>query len=582
MLFVLTFSESFGQTDWPRHGLIARWDIDKNDVTDIENCHVMEYDQNSSYKSCYDTLPDGRKALCAYDVEVPVFLGWNKDITESEKILKQAIQKSKKNLKYTILPDTFTIIVKYSLVISEHDRKHYVRDSTKHINKIKNLDSKLIFGKNIYSNYDSYSIVEADDGEIEIKGWIDTTLAIPAKYDIPLVVNEEDGTVWLSYSFIPIKCDKYGNVVYMEEIATQEGIYRCYKKRINSDTSRFEALSLLQFRLPFTVKLTDLAIYNRRMSVDEFKLLTGNDKIVEYDPNYDHSTYGRLWVVPAGVILLVLINLLFQLSKKNRPYKTTDLPSDINSRNIAMSELTQAWKVFGSRKCPLYPKSRKELKSAQKHLDTAVLSGCNDKDIVTQINEIGSLLNHSRSLYYYPKLPVMLSVLFAIFVCIGPLFMRMFEYSLTTHEFYLYYLTIASILFCGLTPRYVTMCGKAIPQAQSIMEDLGRNCIGVVQGVAHGVGTSIIGVIMSIWGVIYIVLSIFVGCIYDYVIICGNTVIATGVGGFCTGLLMVVLFGLLLDWAIPIIYGFAISVLIVVFPILCYIYCQYSFNHTKQ
>ena len=83
------------------------------------------------------------------------------------------------------------------------------------------------------------------------------------------------------------------------------------------------------------------------------------------------------------------------------------------------------------------------------------------------------------------------------------------------------------------------------------------------------------GAIMSVLGVIWMALSIFFGCITEYVVVCGGTIIATGVSGFGIGLLMVALFGVLLGMAIPIIYNFMISVLIIVFPIYCYIYCQY-------
>ena len=327
--------------------------------------------------------------------------------------------------------------------------------------------------------------------------------------------------------------------------------------------------------MPGYVTLTDVAIYNRRMSVDEVKMLTGNDSIAEYDPGYDHTTFGMLWIVPAGVLLLIIIRLFScAWSKKNKPYTGIGLPSQSCSREKAMAELEQAWRVFGSRQTPLYPNTKKELNAAQLHFDSALASGCNDEDVVVQINEIGSLLNHSLSLYYYPKLPVMISVIFISFVSLGPIFTQMFEYSLTTNEFYLYYLTIASILLCGLTPRYVSMGGKAIPKANSVMGDLGRSCIDVAQGVAKGVGTSILGTFMSVIGVIAMAISIFFGCIFEYVVVCGGVVVATGVGGFFAGALMVILFGTLLGMAIPIIYGFMISVLIVVLPISCYFYCQ--------
>lgn len=584
LLYILTISEVMGQIEWPQNKLAAKWDFNQDGLVDVVSGLEMVYDKRQksrtgsdmeSDKHCFDTLPNGRRALKAHNFETPLFLAWANNIDESKKILPEVLKKfATKEFKYAILTDTFTIVLKYSLAASKNKRDNST-DSTIRIYETELFDSPLVSERDINSTYDYNPIIKAHKGMIKVEGWMDTTCTKPAKYEIPIAVDKTDGTVWLMYSFIPVAHGKYGNVIFMEEIATQEGIYRCYKKNTSGRKGGFGILKYLQFRLPYFVKMTDLAIYTRHISIDEFKQLTGKDNIAEYEPEYDHSTYGVLWVVPAGVMLLLCINLSVRFRKKNKPYNWKGLFPVANSRNIALAELEQAWMAFGTRQEPFYPKSKSELKSAQKHLDAAVESGCDDHDVVTQINEVGSLLNHCCSLYYYPKLPVTLTVLFAGFVCIGPIFTRMVEYSLTTHEFHVYYLTITSIMLCGLTPRYIAMCGQPIPKAQHVMGSLGRSCVEVIQGVAQGIWASIMGAIMSVLGVIWMALSIFFGCITEYVVVCGGTIIATGVSGFGIGLLMVALFGVLLGMAIPIIYNFMISVLIIVFPIYCYIYCQY-------
>ncbi len=522
MLFSLPLQAN-DQTVWPEEGLIALWDFTKDRTEDLIGKKKIHYREAYSYEKSvdlrFDTLSNGRIGLST-KCTLPFIL--------------------------STLPDTTTLVLCYAPSRG----------------KEKSIDSKLLTMGRLGD------LLMADNGTLELKGYIDSTYTTHIKYEVPMSCDK-DGYVRIIFSVYALSYPFKSGFHFMQGVSVSGSQYWSYRN-ISIEFNR--ASDSIYIHTPSA--LMEVAVYRGLLNEKKQAVLMGTDKVTVFRPDDDHTSLDwRCFLLMAFIAFVILQGIK---QRRNR-YKAVSRQWIINkyyagtdSRGKALEHISRAWEAFGSANQPMYPETDAQMATAVQELDIAIATGCADDDVIEEYNKLGTLVNHCREYSYVGRFSFYMAVFLLIFASLEPLSDRNFMYTIHTYGFYVYYVAALAILVGGFGERYRAFCGKPIKNSVHL---LSAKRIGTFVGQASmATGVTFVGIVSLFVGAIVTMLKIMLSCIFEFAIVVVRTgsVIATGFTGFGAGMIIAFVVMLLLGWLFYYIFIAVLWCMVLGLPILSY------------
>lgn len=522
MLFSLPLKAN-NQTVWPEEGLTALWDFTKDRTKDLIGKKEIHYREAYSYEKSvdlrFDTLSNGHIGL-----------------------------KTKCTLPFVLstLPDTATLVLCYAPSCG----------------KVKSIDSKLLTMGRLGD------LLMADDGALELTGYIDSTYTTYINYKVPMLCDK-DGYVKVILSIYALSYPFDAGFHFMQSVSVSGSQYWSYQ---NKSITFNRASDSIYIHTPSA--LMKVAVYRGLLNEKAQAALMGTDKVTVFRPDDDHTSLD--W--RCFLLMVFIVFVIFQGIKQRRNrYKLISRQQIINkyyagtgSREKALEHISRAWEAFGSANQPMYPKTDMQMAVAVQKLDAAIATGCADDDVIEEYNKLGMLVNHCREYSYVGRFSFYMAAFLLIFASLEPLSDRNFMYTIHTYGFYVYYIAALAIIIGGFGERYRAFCGKPIKNTVHL---LSAKRIGTFVGQASmAAGVTFVGIVSLFVGMIVTMLRIVLSCIFEFAIVVVRTgsVIATGFTGFGAGMIIAFVVMLLLGWLFYYIFIAVLWCMVLGLPVLSY------------
>lgn len=511
------------QTIWGKQGLIALWDFSKDRTKDLvgkkEILYREAYDFEKSLDLRFDTLSNGRIGL-----------------------------KTKCTLPFALstLPDTVTLVLCYAPSQG----------------KVKSIDSRLLTMGYLGD------VLVADDGDLELKGYTDSTYTTHINYKVPLSCDK-DGYVKVILSIYKLSYPFGAGFYFMQGVSVSGNQYWSYRHK---SISFNQAPDNIYIHAPSA--LMEVAIYRGLLSEKSQAALMGSDKITVFRPGDDHTSLDWRCFPLIGFIAFVILQGIKQRRNRYKPIRRQWIVNmyhaNTDSKEEALEHIHKAWEGFGSASQPMYPKTDAQMAMVVQELDAAIATGCTDDDVIYEYNKLGILVNHCRGYSYVGQFSFYMAVFLLIFASLEPLSDRNFLYTIHTHGFYVYYIAALAIIIAGFGERYRASCGQPIKNVEHMLS--AKNIGKFIGQASIATGMTLVGIISLFVGAIVTMLKIALSCIFEFaiVIVRTGTVIATGFAGFGAGMFIATVVMILLGWLFHYIFIAVLWCMVLGLPILSY------------
>ncbi len=542
--------------NWPQDGMKAHWDFTKKFDKDLLHGTAL-YSENTKtdreeYKYVKRQLKNGKMAIL-----------------------------SKVTLPYMISElDSFTVILKFYV---EYKDFFEVIDSVKKEATL-NFDRDILDGEVV--KFHSKCVLEGKDDKLVFSGYANDSTVHYSNTEMKIVTDENDEfVVVLSYKkptpdSQPFKkrnilfgCGMNGMMKYYYTNFIKKNIHFLSFETYH-DNDKIE----INTPVGSEANLVEVVLYDRLFSPAELAEVMGTETVNVYQPEEDASDW-KDWRYCAYALLIPLV--LYRILKVKRPKKYRPITARYirerfgeqvvtpEKREEALGYISELWTEFGDRKKPVYPKDSVKVRAL---FESALATGCTDKDVLKEYNSLAALINEGTKIALQPYAGFAGAIAVFLIASAGAFFNKQWVYEVQSYGFIVNWVAMFFCLFASLRVME-GIPGERIKNARLLMGSM--RFMGQAFGTAM-VSVAIVAVaafFVVVGAVLFILNSILASIVtVTWVSVSTGRVVGTSVSGGWTGLILAGVVIYVVVWLLSLVWPFAEWILVLIAPFVVFNY----------
>lgn len=542
--------------NWPQEGMKAHWNFTQKLDKDLLHGTALHFGNNlkdnEEYKYVKRQLKNGKRAILS-------------NIT----------------LPYAISElDSFTVILKFYV---EYKDFFEVIDSVKKVATL-NFDRDILDGEVV--KFHSKCVLEGKDDILVFSGYANDSTIHYSNTEMKIVTDENDEfVVVLSYKKptpdsqpfekrnILFGCGMNGMMKYYYTNFIKKSVHLLSFETYH-DNDKIE----IDTPLGSEANLVEVVLYDRLLSPAELAEVMGTETVNVYQPEEDASDW-RDWRYCAYALLIPLV--LYRVLKVKRPKRYRPITARYirerfgeqvitsEKREEALEYISELWKEFGDKKKPVYPKDSVKVRAL---FESALATGCTDKDVLKEYNSLAALINAGTKIGLQPYAGFAGAIAVFFIASVGAFFNKQWAYEVQSYGFIINWVAMFFCIFASL--RVINgISGERIKNARLLM--------GSMRFMGQAFGTAIISVAIVAATAFFVVAGVALFILHSilasivtvaWVSVSTGRVIGTSVSGGWTGLCLALVVIYVGVWLLSLVWPFAEWILVLIAPFVVFYY----------
>lgn len=542
--------------NWPQEGMKAHWNFTQKLDKDLLHGTALHFGNNlrdnEEYKYVKRQLKNGKRAILS-------------NIT----------------LPYAISElDSFTVILKFYV---EYKDFFEVIDSVKKVATL-NFDRDILDGEVV--KFHSKCVLEGKDDILVFSGYANDSTIHYSNTEMKIVTDENDEfVVVLSYKKptpdsqpfekrnILFGCGMNGMMKYYYTNFIKKSVHLLSFETYH-DNDKIE----IDTPLGSEANLVEVVLYDRLLSPAELAEVMGTETVNVYQPEEDASDW-RDWRYCAYALLIPLV--LYRVLKVKRPKRYRPITARYirerfgeqvitsEKREEALEYISELWKEFGDKKKPVYPKDSVKVRAL---FESALATGCTDKDVLKEYNSLAALINAGTKIGLQPYAGFAGAIAVFFIASVGAFFNKQWAYEVQSYGFIINWVAMFFCIFASL--RVINgISGERIKNARLLM--------GSMRFMGQAFGTAIISVAIVTATAFFVVVGVALFILHSilasivtvaWVSVSTGRVVGTSVSGGWTGLCLALVVIYVGVWLLSLVWPFAEWILVLIAPFVVFYY----------
>lgn len=542
--------------NWPQEGMKAHWNFTQKLDKDLLHGTALHFGNNlkdnEEYKYVKRQLKNGKRAILS-------------NIT----------------LPYAISElDSFTVILKFYV---EYKDFFEVIDSVKKVATL-NFDRDILDGEVV--KFHSKCVLEGKDDILVFSGYANDSTIHYSNTEMKIVTDENDEfVVVLSYKKptpdsqpfekrnILFGCGMNGMMKYYYTNFIKKSVHLLSFETYH-DNDKIE----IDTPLGSEANLVEVVLYDRLLSPAELAEVMGTETVNVYQPEEDASDW-RDWRYCAYALLIPLV--LYRVLKVKRPKRYRPITARYirerfgeqvitsEKREEALEYISELWKEFGDKKKPVYPKDSVKVRAL---FESALATGCTDKDVLKEYNSLAALINAGTKIGLQPYAGFAGAIAVFFIASVGAFFNKQWAYEVQSYGFIINWVAMFFCIFASL--RVINgISGERIKNARLLM--------GSMRFMGQAFGTAIISVAIVAATAFFVVAGVALFILHSilasivtvaWVSVSTGRVVGTSVSGGWTGLCLALVVIYVGVWLLSLVWPFAEWILVLIAPFVVFYY----------
>lgn len=542
--------------NWPQEGMKAHWNFTQKLDKDLLHGTALHFGNNlrdnEEYKYVKRQLKNGKRAILS-------------NIT----------------LPYAISElDSFTVILKFYV---EYKDFFEVIDSVKKVATL-NFDRDILDGEVV--KFHSKCVLEGKDDILVFSGYANDSTIHYSNTEMKIVTDENDEfVVVLSYKKptpdsqpfekrnILFGCGMNGMMKYYYTNFIKKSVHLLSFETYH-DNDKIE----IDTPLGSEANLVEVVLYDRLLSPAELAEVMGTETVNVYQPEEDASDW-RDWRYCAYALLIPLV--LYRVLKVKRPKRYRPITARYirerfgeqvitsEKREEALEYISELWKEFGDKKKPVYPKDSVKVRAL---FESALATGCTDKDVLKEYNSLAALINAGTKIGLQPYAGFAGAIAVFFIASVGAFFNKQWAYEVQSYGFIINWVAMFFCIFASL--RVINgISGEKIKNARLLM--------GSMRFMGQAFGTAIISVAIVAATAFFVVAGVALFILHSilasivtvaWVSVSTGRVVGTSVSGGWTGLCLALVVIYVGVWLLSLVWPFAEWILVLIAPFVVFYY----------
>lgn len=542
--------------NWPQEGMKAHWNFTQKLDKDLLHGTALHFGNNlkdnEEYKYVKRQLKNGKRAILS-------------NIT----------------LPYAISElDSFTVILKFYV---EYKDFFEVIDSVKKVATL-NFDRDILDGEVV--KFHSKCVLEGKDDILVFSGYANDSTIHYSNTEMKIVTDENDEfVVVLSYKKptpdsqpfekrnILFGCGMNGMMKYYYTNFIKKNVHLLSFETYH-DNDKIE----IDTPLGSEANLVEVVLYDRLLSPAELAEVMGTETVNVYQPEEDASDW-RDWRYCAYALLIPLV--LYRVLKVKRPKRYRPITARYirerfgeqvitsEKREEALEYISELWKEFGDKKKPVYPKDSVKVRAL---FESALATGCTDKDVLKEYNSLAALINAGTKIGLQPYAGFAGAIAVFFIASVGAFFNKQWAYEVQSYGFIINWVAMFFCIFASL--RVINgISGERIKNARLLM--------GSMRFMGQAFGTAIISVAIVAATAFFVVAGVALFILHSilasivtvaWVSVSTGRVVGTSVSGGWTGLCLALVVIYVGVWLLSLVWPFAEWILVLIAPFVVFYY----------
>lgn len=542
--------------NWPQEGMKAHWNFTQKLDKDLLHGTALHFGNNlrdnEEYKYVKRQLKNGKRAILS-------------NIT----------------LPYAISElDSFTVILKFYV---EYKDFFEVIDSVKKVATL-NFDRDILDGEVV--KFHSKCVLEGKDDILVFSGYANDSTIHYSNTEMKIVTDENDEfVVVLSYKKptpdsqpfekrnILFGCGMNGMMKYYYTNFIKKSVHLLSFETYH-DNDKIE----IDTPLGSEANLVEVVLYDRLLSPAELAEVMGTETVNVYQPEEDASDW-RDWRYCAYALLIPLV--LYRVLKVKRPKRYRPITARYirerfgeqvitsEKREEALEYISELWKEFGDKKKPVYPKDSVKVRAL---FESALATGCTDKDVLKEYNSLAALINAGTKIGLQPYAGFAGAIAVFFIASVGAFFNKQWAYEVQSYGFIINWVAMFFCIFASL--RVINgISGEKIKNARLLM--------GSMRFMGQAFETAIISVAIVAATAFFVVAGVALFILHSilasivtvaWVSVSTGRVVGTSVSGGWTGLCLALVVIYVGVWLLSLVWPFAEWILVLIAPFVVFYY----------
>ena len=542
--------------NWPQEGMKAHWNFTQKLDKDLLHGTALHFGNNlrdnEEYKYVKRQLKNGKRAILS-------------NIT----------------LPYAISElDSFTVILKFYV---EYKDFFEVIDSVKKVATL-NFDRDILDGEVV--KFHSKCVLEGKYDILVFSGYANDSTIHYSNTEMKIVTDENDEfVVVLSYKKptpdsqpfekrnILFGCGMNGMMKYYYTNFIKKSVHLLSFETYH-DNDKIE----IDTPLGSEANLVEVVLYDRLLSPAELAEVMGTETVNVYQPEEDASDW-RDWRYCAYALLIPLV--LYRVLKVKRPKRYRPITARYirerfgeqvitsEKREEALEYISELWKEFGDKKKPVYPKDSVKVRAL---FESALATGCTDKDVLKEYNSLAALINAGTKIGLQPYAGFAGAIAVFFIASVGAFFNKQWAYEVQSYGFIINWVAMFFCIFASL--RVINgISGERIKNARLLM--------GSMRFMGQAFGTAIISVAIVTATAFFVVVGVALFILHSilasivtvaWVSVSTGRVVGTSVSGGWTGLCLALVVIYVGVWLLSLVWPFAEWILVLIAPFVVFYY----------
>ena len=238
-------------------------------------------------------------------------------------------------------------------------------------------------------------------------------------------------------------------------------------------------------------------------------------------------------------------------------------------REEALEYISELWKEFGDKKKPVYPKDSVKVRAL---FESALATGCTDKDVLKEYNSLAALINAGTKIGLQPYAGFAGAIAVFFIASVGAFFNKQWAYEVQSYGFIINWVAMFFCIFASL--RVINgISGEKIKNARLLM--------GSMRFMGQAFGTAIISVAIVAATAFFVVAGVALFILHSilasivtvaWVSVSTGRVVGTSVSGGWTGLCLALVVIYVGVWLLSLVWPFAEWILVLIAPFVVFYY----------